>query len=58
MSISKVFFALIDDKSATFQSVGFQSDHIIFRGRLQKKTKKCACCQSFDVRIKKTKERS
>lgn len=58
MSISKVFYALIDDKSATFQSVKFKSDHIIFRARLRKKTKKCPCCQSFDVRIKETKERT
>jgi len=32
MSISKVFYALIDDKSATFQSAEFHFDHIIFRG--------------------------
>ena len=58
MSISKVFYALIDDKGATFQSAEFKSDHIIFRARLRKKTKKCPCCQSFDVRIKETKERT
>lgn len=58
MSISKVFYALIGDKGATFQSAEFHSDHIIFRGHLQKKSKKCPCCQSFDVRIKETKERT
>jgi len=58
MSISKVFYALIDDKGATFQSAEFHSDHIIFRGRLQKKTKKCSSCQSSNVRIKETKERT
>lgn len=58
MSISKVFYALIDDKSATFQSAEFHSDHIIFHGRPSKRTKKCPCCQSFDVRIKETKERT
>jgi transposase len=58
MSISKVFYALIDDKGATFQSAEFKSDHIIFRGCLRKNTKKCPCCHSFDVRIKETKERT
>lgn len=58
MSISKVFYALIDDKGATFQSAEFKSDHIIFRAHLQKKIKKCPCCHSFDVRIKETKERT
>ena len=58
MSISKIFYALIDDKSTTFQSVEFHSDHVIFHGRLSKRTKRCPCCQSFDVRIKETKERT
>jgi transposase len=58
MSISKVFYALINNKGATFQSVEFRSDHIIFRGRLQKNTKKCSSCQSFHVHIKETKERT
>ncbi len=58
MSISKVFYTLIDDKSTIFHLAEFHSDHIIFRGRLRKYTKKCPCCQSFDVRIKETKERT
>lgn len=58
MSISKVFYALIDDKSAIFQKAEFLSDHVIFRGYLRKNTKKCPCCQSFNVRIKETKERT
>lgn len=58
MSISKVFYALINDKSATFQTAEFQSDHIIFRGRLRKNTIRCPCCKSFEVRIKETKERT
>lgn len=58
MSISKVFYTLINDKGATFKSAEFKPDHIIFRGYLRKKTKKCPCCQSFDVRIKETKERT
>jgi transposase len=58
MSISKVFYALLDDNGATFLSAESQSDYIIFRGRLQKKVKKCPCCHSFDVRIKETKERT
>lgn len=58
MSISKVFYALIDDRGATFQSAEFHSDYIIFRGHLQKNTKKCLHCQSFKVHIKETKERT
>src|ERR1700691_4703070 len=58
MSISKVFYTLIDDKSAIFQKVEFQSDHIIFRARLRKDRKRCPCCRSRDVRIKETKERT
>lgn len=58
MSISKVFYTLIDDKNTIFQKVKFHSDHIIFYARLRKNTKKCPCCQSFDVRIKETKERT
>ena len=58
MSISKVFYTLIDDKSTVYQSVEFQDDYIVFRGRLQNRTKRCPCCQSFDVRIKETKERT
>lgn len=54
MSISKVFYALIDDKGAGFQSLEFNQVHIIFRGHLQMNMKKCPCCQSFDVRIKET----
>lgn len=51
MSISKVFYTLIDDKSAIFQKVDFQSDHIIFRARLRKDIKRCPCCRSSEVRI-------
>lgn len=58
MSISKIFYALLQDKGATFHSAEFQSNYIIFRARLQKKAKKCPCCQSFNVRIKETKERT
>jgi hypothetical protein len=35
MSISKVFYTLIDDKNTIFQKVEFHSDHIIFRARLR-----------------------
>lgn len=58
MSISKVFYTLINDKNTIFQKAEFQSDYIIFRGRLRQKTKQCPCCRSFDVRIKETKERT
>jgi transposase len=58
MSISKVFYTLIDDKNAIFEKAEFQSDHIIFRCHLRKNMKRCPCCKSFDVRIKETKERT
>lgn len=58
MSISKVFYTLINDKNTIFQKAEFQSDHIIFRARLRKTMKRCPCCKSFDVRIKDTKERT
>jgi transposase len=58
MSISKVFYTLIDDKNTIFQNAEFHSDHIIFRARLRNSMKKCPCCKSFDIRIKETKERT
>ncbi|MFI5344611.1 MAG: ISL3 family transposase [Chlamydiales bacterium] len=58
MSISKVFYTLIDDKNTIFQKAEFQSDHIVFHGRLRKNAKRCPCCGSLDVRIKETKERT
>jgi transposase len=58
MSISKVFYTLLNDKSVIFQSAKFHSDHIIFFGRLRQNAKRCSCCNSFDVRIKETKERT
>lgn len=58
MSISKVFYTLINDKNTIFQKAEFSSDHIIFRARLKQNMKRCPCCRSFDVRIKETKERT
>lgn len=58
MSISKVFYTLIDDKNTIFLKAEFESDHIIFRSRLRHNTKRCPCCRSFNVRIKETKERT
>lgn len=58
MSISKVFYALIEDKSVVFQEAEFQPDYIIFRGRLRHSAKKCPCCNASNVRIKETKERT
>lgn len=58
MSISNVFYTLIDDKCIIFQKAEFQSDHIIFRGRLRHNFKRCASCKCSDVRIKETKERT
>jgi len=58
MSISKVFYALLDNKSTIFRSVEFCSDHIIFRASLRKSIVRCPCCKSSQVRIKETKERT
>lgn len=58
MSISKVFYNLIDDKNTIFQKVEFLPNCIIFRGRLRQNVKQCPCCKSSDVRIKETKERT
>lgn len=58
MSISKIFYTLINDKNTIFQSAEFLSDHIIFRAHLRQNMKRCSCCKSFDVRIKETKERT
>lgn len=58
MSISRVFYALLNDKSATFESAKIQDDHAVFYGHLRKHVRKCPCCQSQDVRVKETKERS
>ncbi len=58
MSISKVFYTLIEDKSVTYKSAEFQSDHVIFRGHLRNHTKRCSCCKSSAVQIRETKERT
>jgi transposase len=58
MSISKVFYTLINDKSSTFQSLEVHSDHVIFHATLRKKIKNCPACQSSKVQINETKERT
>jgi transposase len=58
MSNSKVFYALIEDKSVIFQTAEFKTEHIFFRGRLRQNTKKCSCCKSSNVRVRETKERT
>lgn len=58
MSISKIFYTLINDKNTIFQKAEFQTNVIIFRSRLKNNMKQCPCCKSFDVRIKETKERT
>ena len=35
MSVSKVFHALIGDKSIVFQNTEFYQDYVIFQGRLR-----------------------
>ncbi len=57
MSISKVFYALINDKSIVFQEAEFKDD-IIFRGHLKSNLKRCPCCKSSNIWIKETKERT
>lgn len=58
MSISKVFYTLMDDKNTIYKNVKFGSDHIIFYARLKQKTKCCSRCKSFNVRIKETRQRT
>ena len=58
MSISKVYYNLINDKNTIFEKVEFHSDHIIFRARLKIKLKRCPCCNFSSARIKETKERT
>ena len=58
MSISNLFYTLIDDKNTTFQKAEFHTNYIIFRSRLRKCTKHCPCCKSSNIRIKETKERT
>ncbi|MBA2368341.1 MAG: ISL3 family transposase [Candidatus Protochlamydia sp.] len=58
MSVSKIFHTLIGDKSIVLENTEFHSDYIIFHGRIQKRAKKCSCCNSTDVTIKETKERT
>lgn len=58
MSISKVFYTLIEDKSVAFKSAEFQSDHVIFRGQLRHNAKRCSCCKSSVVQIRESKERT
>lgn len=58
MSISKVFYTLIENKSVVFKSAEFQSDHVFFRGRLRHNTMRCSCCKSSAVQIRETKERT
>lgn len=58
MSVSKVFHALIGDKSIVLQNTEFCQDYIIFRGRLRNRAKKCPCCGCSEVVIKETRERT
>lgn len=58
MSTSKIFYALINDKSTIFHKAEFMSECIIFRGSLRKKIIRCPCCKSLNVHIKETKERT
>ena len=58
MPISEVFYTLINDKSVLFRKAEFYSDHIIFRARLRKTTKRCPRCSCSAVQIKETKERT
>lgn len=58
MSLSKIFYTLINDKNTTFQSAEFEADYVIFRARLRKNAVRCPCCKSSNIRIKETKERT
>jgi len=58
MSISKVFYTLIEDKSVIFQTAEFESEYVIFRGRLKRNIIRCPCCKSSDVQVREVKERT
>jgi transposase len=58
MSNSKVFYALIEDKSVIFHTSEFKTDYVIFRGRLRHNIKRCSSCKSSNVQVRDTKERT
>jgi len=58
MSISKIFYALMGDKSTSFESVEMHEDHVIFHAHIRKRIRRCSCCRSNNVRIKETKKRT
>lgn len=58
MSVSKVLFSLVGDKSIVLQNAEFFPEHLILSCRIKKGAKRCSCCGSHDVVIKETKERT
>ena len=58
MSVSRIFHTLIGDKSVVLQDTEFHRNHIIFRGRVRNREKRCSCCGCSDVIVKETKEQT
>ena len=58
MTISRVFYTLIEDKSVVFHSAEFQPECVIFHAHLRRNMMQCPVCHSRHVRIKETKERT
>jgi transposase len=57
MSLSKLFHILFETKIAIFKYAEEASDAIVFYARIHKYHKRCACCNSGQVRVKDSKER-
>jgi len=58
MSISKIFHAMLGDKSVVLDKSDIQEDRVIFHGHLRSDLKHCSHCNCSKVHIKETKERT
>lgn len=58
MSVSKVLYSLVGDKSIAHQSTEFLNNHVILKCRIRKNARRCQCCGSHDVTIHESKERT
>ena len=58
MSVSKVLYSLVGDKSVVLQSTEFHDDHVILNCHIRKNARRCSCCGSYDVTIHESKERT
>lgn len=58
MSVSKVLYSLVSDKTLVLLNAEFFPEHLILACRVRKEAKRCSCCGSRDVVIKESKERT